>query len=614
MTFISYSIVPSADAHMSEYVAASDQRRQFMTGFSGSSGEAIVTESSAYLVTDSRYFMQAQEQMDNNWRLVRAGQGYDHSDWVAFLMTICKGKRIGIDGRMLPYEKAVHITNLLNDQEAKMVYPIQNLVDLVWKDKPSRSKDPVFLQPREYTGEEASSKLAKVKAWVEAQRPDKPSYARAEPKPQHYQIGILITALDQIAYLLNLRGSDIPFNPLFHAYLFIGLNATYLFLEGSKVNDEVAPYLASLGVERRDYSDIWKFLRKREWGGEGKIIMSPSASYTIALVLSSYRTTIMKSPVLDMMAVKNDVELEGLRRAYLRDGVAFVQFLAWLEDKILNKGYDISEWEASQRLLEFRKKQHGFMGLAYATISGSGPNGALPHYSPRKSEARMIDKTTPYVNDSGGQYRDGTCDTTRTIHLGRPDAEMCEAYTRVLQGHIAIDTAVFPEGTSGKALDVLARNALWKEGMNYGHGSGHGFGSFLTVHEGAYSFSHDLPLKPNYTLTNEPGYYVAGKWGIRIESALVVRRVRTKHEFNGPIWLSFERLTSVPIQLKMVNRDMLTSTEKQWLINHNKECFRKLKPFLQNTDKRAFDWLKRETNREIGIAAPGPGGITIDWG
>jgi len=312
------------------------------------------------------------------------------------------------------------------------------------------------------------------------------------------------------------------------------------------------------------------------------------------------------------MAIKNDTEMEGLRRAYLRDGVCYVQFLAWLEDKI-NKGYDVTEWEAAHRLTEFRRKAKHFMGLAYENISATGPNAALPHYSPKKNESEMISRNLPYLNDSGGQYRDGTCDTTRTVHFGRPDPEQCEAYTRVLQGHIAIDSAVFPEGTSGNQLDVLARRALWKDGLNYLHGTGHGFGSFLTVHEGPHGFSSNVPLVPGHVVTNEPGFYNAGKWGMRIESALAVRRAQTRGHFNGDIWLAFERLTCVPIQTRMVKESMLTKEEKQWLKDHNARCYDKLAPLLKD-DKRAMTWLRRETQRQIGLANAAPGGVAIEWG
>jgi len=287
-----------------------------------------------------------------------------------------------------------------------------------------------------------------------------------------------------------------------------------------------------------------------------------------------------------------------------------VKFLAWLENK-LAQGYEITEYEAAFRLTEYRRGNKHFMGLAYENISASGPNSALPHYSPRKTTAHMIRRDVPYLNDSGAQYYDGTCDTTRTVHFGRPTAEMSEAYTRVLQGHIAIDTAIFPEGTSGRQLDVLARKALWKDGLNYMHGTGHGFGAFLSVHEGPHGFSSNIPLVPGHVITNEPGFYLEGKWGMRIESALAVRKVKTRGEFNGDIWLGFERLTCVPIQTRMVKESMLTKEEKNWLKDHNQRCYDRISPFIKD-DKRALAWLKREAQRDIGLAA-GVAGVTIDW-
>ncbi|TFK44086.1 aminopeptidase-P [Crucibulum laeve] len=606
---LDYYVIPSEDAHQSEYVAASDKRREFISNFTGTAGQAIVTRNSAYLITDSRYWLQAQEQLDHNWTLVRAGDVGAPTDWIDWIVRRIQNSRIGIDARMISHEKATLINSKIGGLESKLVYPPQNLVDLVWKEKPPKPREPVYIQPREYTGESATDKLDKIRRWIGQQPPSVPSYSKSEPTAAQKHIATLVTSLSCVAYTLNLRGSDIPYNPLFHAYLFISLNTAIIFLDASKVVEEVSDYLKSIGVERRDYTDLWPFLRRREWG-EGKILISPQTSYAISLMLTHFRYTVAPSYVEHMMSVKNTTEIDGIKRAYLRDGAAFVKFLAWLESK-LAEGYDITEYEAASRLTEFRRKNKHFMGLAYENISASGPNAALPHYSPKKSKARMIDRETPYLNDSGGQYRDGTCDTTRTVHFGRPTPEQCEAYTRVLQGHIAIDTAVFPEGTSGHQLDVLARRALWRDGLNYMHGTGHGFGAFLTVHEGSHGFSSSVPLTPGHVITNEPGFYNAGKWGMRIESALCVRRVKTRGEFNGDIWLGFERLTCVPIQTRMVKESMLTKEEKQWLKDHNQRCLDKLTPILKE-DKRAMKWLKREADRGIGLAA-GAAGISIDW-
>jgi len=609
---LDYYVIPTEDAHGSEYIAVNDKRREWISGFTGSAGQAIVSKTNAYLITDSRYWLQARAQLDQNWILIQAGAVGGPVDWAEWLSDRVQDARIGIDARMISHEKATALNPAVQKKNSKLVYPPQNLVDLIWDEKPSRSREPIFVQPYRFTGKEAGAKLAELRAWIQEQPPSVPPYSKAEPKPSQMQVATLISSLPNIAYLLNLRGDDIPFNPVFHAYLFVGLNETVLFVEPAKVSNEVDEYLRSIGVARMEYNDIWSFLRRKPWG-EGKVIICPETSYAISLMLTSFRYTLLPSFVETMKSIKNEVELDGLRRAYVRDGVAFVRFLAWLEQKIMD-GYEITEYEAAWRLTEYRRMGMNYMGLAYENISASGPNAALPHYVPRKTTARFIDRSTPYLNDSGGQYQDGTCDTTRTVHFGRPTDAQCEAFTRVLQGHIAIDSAIFPEGTSGKQLDVLARKALWQDGLNYMHGTGHGVGSFLTVHEGPQGFASDVPLVPGHVVTNEPGYYNAGQWGIRIESALIVKRMRTKGSFNGDIWLGFERLTCVPIQTKMVKDVMLSKEERQWLKSHNRRCLEVLEPFLRDLDdKRALKWLRREAERGIGLAKTGPGGIAIDW-
>ncbi|KAG5340300.1 hypothetical protein C0989_002193 [Termitomyces sp. Mn162] len=590
---------------------------------------------SAYLFTDARYWSQAQEQLDGNWTLIKAGSVDGPKDWIEWLIgQVRENLRIGVDARMLAYEKATLVYNEIQRfSNSRFVYPPQNLVDLIWKDKPPKSKAPIFIQPIEFSGVSAATKLNKLREWIRKYPPSIPSYSKRDtPNSKEVQEGTLITSLSCIAYLLNLRGSDVPHNPLFHAYLYVGLGHSVLFLDRDKTTAETSEYLKNLGVDIQDYGDLWTWIRRGQYG-EGKVIISPQASYAISLMFTHYRYTVAPSFIEKMMASKNETELEGLRRAYLRDGVAFVKFLAWLEGK-LQDGYDITEYEAASRLTEMRRSGKHFMGIAYKSISATGSNAALSHYTPRKSTAKFIERDTPYLNDSGGQYRDGTCDTTRTVHFGRPTAEQCEAYTRVLQGHIAIDSAVFPEGTSGIQLDVLARKALWRDGLNYNHGTGHGFGSFLTVHEGPHSFGNNVPLEPGYVITNEPGFCEfrffeaaslyeipalnnlhtdhEGKWGIRIESALAVKRVKTRGEFNGNVWLGFERLTCVPIQTRMVKESMLTKEEKAWLKEHNQRCYEKLSPFLKE-DKRASKWLKREAERGIGLATLPGGVVHIDW-
>lgn len=322
-----------------------------------------------------------------------------------------------------------------------------------------------------------------------------------------------------------------------------------------------------------------------------------------------------------MKAVKNPVELHGMRRAYIRDGIAMVRWLAWMEDKI-SHGYEISEYEASEKLNRFRRDEvtlddrlSTYMGPAYENIVACGANAALPHYTPTPNGSKMIGKQEMLLVDSGGQYRDGTCDTTRTVHFGYPTVEQAEAFTRVLQGHIAIDTAIFPAGTSGVQLDVLGRKALWKDKQNYGHGTGHGVGSFLSVHEGPHSFSSSTPLVPGHIITNEPGFYKDGEFGIRIESSLVVRELAMDGKEDAGKqgkWYGFERLTMVPIQMKMVRASLLSKDERGWIKEHNNLVRKTLEPLLEN-DKRALKWLKKECTKTFGNDGKGSAGLSIEW-
>ncbi|KAI9458087.1 Creatinase/aminopeptidase [Russula earlei] len=610
---LDYYVVPTEDVHQCEYTAESDKRMEWLTNFTGRAGQAVITKTAAYLITDSRHWLQAERELDHNWVLIRAGVLSGPRHWVDWITDRVNESRVGLDARMISNEVAQQLYPLLKAKNSELVHPAQNLIDLIWEDKPARSMNKIFVQPIEYTGKGASNKLAQVRDWIRSYAVSSPSPSKSQPRSRDQHVGTLVSNLASVAYVLNLRGNDVPFNPVFISHLYIGLNRAILFVEQGKVEVPVREYLQSLQVEIRDYNAIWNFLRMREWGeGKARMIIPPQTSYAISLMLTYKRYSLAPSIVEEMRSVKNEVEIQGLKRACLRDGTCYVQFLAWLDEKMA-KGFEISEWEAAWRLTEFRRNAKNFMGLAYENISATGPNAALPHYRPSKSGSYIIDKETPYLNGSGGQYRDGTCDTTRTVHFGRPTLEQSEAYTRVLQGHIAIDNIIFPRGTTGAQLDVLARNviaskSLWQDGMNFLDGTGH---AFLGVHEVLHGLSSSVPLTPGHVLTNEPGYYKSDEYGIRIGSVLVVRNVQTKHTESDQSWLGFERLTCVPIQTRMVLEHMLSKEEKEWLRKHNRECHSALEGCLRD-DKRALKYLRREAERTIGPA--GPGGAMIEWG
>ncbi|ESK89286.1 xaa-pro aminopeptidase [Moniliophthora roreri MCA 2997] len=554
---LDYYVVPTDDAHHTEYVSEHDKRREFISGFTGSAGQAIIAMDAAYLATDSRFWIQAAEELDVNWQVIQVRSPGLPKDWVEWLVrNVHQNTRVGIDPETLTIEDALRLESGLRKRNARIVYPPGNLVDKIWRERPPQSKNLVFLHPVEFAGETASSKLQRLRGWIQT--------VRGDENDDQQRVGTLVVSLPDIAYLLNLRGSDIEFSPLFHSYLFVGLDSATLFLDTVKVPSKVDLYLQNLGVQRKEYGEVWEFVATREWGPEGKVIISPQASVAIARALPQSTYIIMPAEVERMKAIKNVTEIEGLRKAYLRDGVCFVRFLAWLESQVA-AGHRLTEWDAAEKLNELRRHSEYYQGLASENISACGPNAALPHYVPMREKARVIDEQTPYLNDSGGQYYDGTCDTTRSVHFGAPTEEQCEAYTRVLQGHIAVDTAVFPEGTTGLQLDALARESLWQGGLNYGHGSGHGFGSFLMTHEGPQGFGISVPFIPGHVVTNEPGFYKAGQFGVRIESALAVQNVKTKRNFNGGIWLGFERLTCVPIHTVMIEVKLLSADEKRWL-------------------------------------------------
>ncbi|THU88756.1 Creatinase/aminopeptidase [Dendrothele bispora CBS 962.96] len=578
---LDYYLVPSEDAHNGEYIADSDQRRRFISGFTGSAGIAIITLHSAFLSTDSRFWIQAREELDHNWIVVKSSY-----DWTGFLVDHItggpKGTRIGVDGRLVTYSNVTYIQSKITNHKSELVFLDENLVDVIWKDRPSEPREPLFVHDLVYAGEPASSKLRRLRERVREDMTDSSNTAT------------IITHLPSIAWLLNLRGSGIPYNPLFHAYLYISLDKhneeTILFLDSSQAPPDIQTYLTNLHVERMGYDEIWNFLSSKT---DKTIIITPKTSYAISSQIPQEKCIVLPSFAEELLSRKNSMEVDSLRKAYLKDGIAFTQFLAWLDSKLVSENEDVTEFEAAERLTEFRKTQgKGTYRDQKEPISASGPNAALPHYVAKRDTARVIDRNLPYLNDSGGQYLEGTCDTTRTVHLGTPDQAMSEAYTRVLQGHIAISTAIFPIGTSGDQLDALARRPLWKNGLDYGHGTGHGFGTFLTVHEGIQSFSSNVPLAPGHVLTVEPGCYKEGKWGVRIESALVVTKANIPG-IDQENWLQFERLTVVPIHTRMVKWSMLTRAEKVWLEEHNQKCYEALAPHLKN-DKQTLRWLRRE--------------------
>ncbi|GAA6064778.1 hypothetical protein JCM10212_004800, partial [Sporobolomyces blumeae] len=554
-------LVDSGDRHASEYLAPPDERRAWISGFTGSAGTAIVHRQHALLWTDARYHQQASNELSSDWTLFKHGLPSVPS-WTEYLSspshshaTFPPGSRLGLDPALLSVSDYVQLKPQLEQRGIELVPIRDNLVDQVWNDevggsKPARPAHPVFELDVKHAGEKAHAKLDRVRELLA--KPDVFDDKKDVGKPCW---GMIVSQLDEIAWLLNLRGSDIPYNPVFFSYLSLPTSRSEkptLFIDLEQLEQKTFDHVARLGLRVEPYEDIDKFCEelRSKLGENDRVLLPPRTSLSTALALSLPLTSIVpahRSPVTNLKAIKNGTELEGFRECHRRDGVALVRYFRWLEDR-LETGPEISEYDAATKLEEFRSQLASFKGLSFTTISSTGPNAAIIHYSPPKDGSDVIRKDQIYLCDSGAQFVDGTTDVTRTLHFGEPTEREKRCYTRVLQGHIAIDSLVFPDNVSGYQLDAFARAPLWKDGLGYGHGTGHGVGHFLHCHEGPMGLGtriayNDVKFQPGMVMSNEPGYYEPGSFGIRIENLFAVVERDTPDKFGGVRYLGCERLT-----------------------------------------------------------------------
>ncbi|EPS95616.1 hypothetical protein FOMPIDRAFT_1025722 [Fomitopsis schrenkii] len=586
-------VVPSEDQHYSEYPAQCDERRAFISAFTGSAGCAVVTQNDAFLFTDGRYFLQAEKQLDKNWTLMKQGLP-NVPTWQEFLWKkLPKCTRIGVDATIVTASDADTIQKNLDPLESRLVSLKDNLVDLVWTARPSRPTNAIFPLDLKYAGESHTQKIERL---------------REEMKKKEVH-AIVVNMLDEVAWLFNLRGSDIDYNPVFFAYAVLTHEKAQLFLNPTQVTDDLRRHLGE-HVDIHPYDSFFSYLSNlgAEIGlhKKSKALVGDKASLAVVEAMGAISCDIIKdniivtrSPVTDFKAVKNDSEVEGFRQSHIRDGVALVRYFAWLEEQ-LNNGVEINECQAADQLERYRAELDLFRGLSFPTISATGPNGAIIHYQPDPNDCSIVRKDQIYLCDSGAQFSDGTTDVTRTWHFGTPTAEERRAFTRVLQGHIAIDTAIFPSGTTGYVSDAFARRPLWEDGLDYRHGTGHGVGHFLNVHEGPHGIGvriayNSTPLKSGMTVSDEPGFYADGRFGIRIENVVVVREANTPNNFGEKGYLKFEHVTLCPIQKNLVDASLLSPKEKSWLNSYHAEVSEKLSPLLLG-DKRALEWLQRESS------------------
>jgi len=550
------------DAHGSEYTAPCDNRRPAVSGFSGSAGTAVFTKDKAALWTDGRYFLQANQELDGDWTLMKDGISGTPTieDWLIEILP--QGSTVGCDGWCTRYNGFLKYKSKFESRNLKFA-AVDNPIDSAWTDKPARP-----------AGELEIMQIAQAgKSWQ-----DKLEAVREQIKKEGCQ-GLVITMLDEIAWLFNLRGTDIPFNPLFFSYCYVSLDKVQLFMNESQASDAVRAHLSGVTIE--NYASTLATLE----GLEEKVLASSNSPAAIVNALKN-KQVVTNTPVGILKAYKNDTEIEGMLRANVRSAVCHVKALKYAED---NVSTGITECDVVDKLNEFYLAQKDFRGQSFDTISSSGPTGSIIHYKPKRGSDRKIEKCM-FLLDAGAHYTCGTTDTTRTVHCGEPSDFEKECYTRVLMGHINLAKLRFPEGTRGPALDVLTRQPLWEAGLQFNHGTGHGIGCWLNVHEpptGLYlsprldcvQQSADLFYEKGYCVTDEPGFYKDGEFGIRIENALYVTDVKTKYNLpEGTKFLKFESLCFVPMCKKLINAEMLDSSQKKWLNDYHKKTAELLIP------------------------------------
>lgn len=565
-------IVPSTDPHSGEYVPEFWESRKWISGFTGSAGTAVIADETGGLWTDSRYFLQAASQLEDTGIMLfkdRLPETPSIAEWLGSVLS--PGDKVGIDGWVNTTAEAENLQKQLQVYGLQLV-STEDPFQRIWKDRPSLPLNPPFILPLSYAGKNCTEKIAEIREQIFLNHAD----------------AILLSALDEIAWTLNLRGSDVHCNPVFVSYLFITDTTTTLYILPEKITPEIKQYLNDNQIEVKPYQAIEADLH--HYTGKG-IQLTPGTNYALYQAASHNQIIRHESPVLYMKAIKNETEIQGFHHAMIKDGIAMVKFLFWLKNTVKNS--QETELSIDRKLYNLRAEQKDFKGISFDTIAGYQAHGAIVHYEATEETNATLHPEGLLLLDSGAQYLDGTTDITRTIVLGPVTKEQKTDFTLVLKGFIELSMAEFPYGTCGTQLDVLARQFMWKFGINYGHGTGHGVGHFLNVHEGPHQFRmNHMPalLLPGMTVTNEPGIYKAGKHGVRTENTMLI--VKSKETEFGAFY-KFEPLTLCPIDKEAILPEMLSYEEKQWLNNYHSLVYDRLNASL-NTDEQA--WLKEATS------------------
>lgn len=568
-------VFPSSDPHNSEYVADHWKSREWISGFSGSAGTAVVTLEHAALWTDSRYFIAAEKELNGTgFQLMklRVEGTPSVSEWLASELSIYEKAVVGLDGNVNSFAEVAAMEQELATKGNITVRTDADPMAELWMDRPVIPDNMVSLHPLEYSGESTSSKVSRVRNHLLDCGAD----------------GLLVTALDEIAWVLNLRGSDVHCNPVFVSYLLISPENITLYINNVKLPDDVKAYLMSEHIDVQAYESVVEGLRL--YAGKSLLVDMSSTNYSLATAVPFEKVCSGVSPIASMKAVKNKVEQDGFRAAMLRDGVAVVKFLAWLKSAVEAGGQ--TEISLDERLTALRAEQPKFKGISFDTIVGYEAHGAIVHYEATPETDIPVQPHGLVLIDSGAQYLDGTTDITRTIALGELSEEQRRVYTLVLKGHIQLDRCRFPAGACGSQIDALARAPMWREGYNYMHGTGHGVGSYLNVHEGPHQIRMEwrpAPLQAGMTVTNEPGIYLERKFGVRIENTLLI--VPAESTAFGD-FLKFETLTLAPIDTAPIVLEMLSTEEREWLNNYHRRVYESLSPHLTEGEK---EWLRVAT-------------------
>jgi Xaa-Pro aminopeptidase len=574
---LSAFIFPSTDAHQSEYVADHWQGRAWISGFNGSAGTAVVTMRSAALWTDSRYFIAAEEQLrGTEFQLMKLKvEGTPTiSDWIASELSQNEDecREVGLDGMVNSYNDTMALISDLRKAGGITVRTNFDPLEQIWMNRPAIPENPVEIQSLNFAGETVDDKIQRIRKALR----------------EHHADGILVSALDDIAWTLNLRGTDVHCNPVFVSYLLISSDQVSLFVNPKKISSEVKAYLDEHGISLFDYNQVEEGLES--YADYNILLDGDETSFCLWKSVKCQEIIAAKSPIPVMKAVKNATEIEGYHRAMLRDGVAMVKFLKWLKPAVEAGGQ--TEMSIDKKLTSLRAEQNLFRDISFDTIAGYQAHGAIVHYEATpETDAPLLPEGLILI-DSGAQYQDGTTDITRTIALGPVTEEMKHVYTLVLKGHIQLELAKFPDGASGTQIDALSRECMWREGYNFLHGTGHGVGSYLNVHEGPHQIRMEwkpTPLRAGMTVTDEPGLYLKGKFGVRIENTLLIKDFV---ETTFGKFLQMESLTLCPIDTAPIDVDMLLPEEVEWLNAYHREVFEKLSPYLEDEE---VGWLAEAT-------------------